>query len=60
VCGEEALINEEIIDVTIGTLKFYGDYQGGMPTIAVPAVMAIRWSMSSKANRSPEGRWLDD
>ena len=36
VCGEDALINEEIIDVTIGTLKFRGEYQGGMPTIGCP------------------------
>jgi hypothetical protein len=36
VCGEEALINEEIIDVTIGTLRFYGEYQGGMPKIGCP------------------------
>jgi hypothetical protein len=36
VCGEEALVNEEIIDVTIGTLKFYGEYQGGMPTLGCP------------------------
>jgi hypothetical protein len=36
VCGEEALINEEIIDVTIGMLKFRGEYQGGMPTIGCP------------------------
>ena len=36
VCGEEALVNEEIIDVTIGTLKFRGEYQGGMPTIGCP------------------------
>ena len=35
-CGEEALINEEIIDVTVGTAKFYGEYQGGMPTLACP------------------------
>ena len=36
VCGEEALVNEEIVDVTIGTLKFYGEYQGGMPTLGCP------------------------
>jgi len=36
VCGEEALINEEIIVVTIGTLKFYGEYKGGMPTLGCP------------------------
>jgi hypothetical protein len=36
VCGEEALVNEEIIDVTIGPLKFYGEYRGGMPTIGCP------------------------
>jgi len=36
VCGEEALINEEIIEVTIGTLTFYGEYQGGMPTLGCP------------------------
>jgi hypothetical protein len=35
-CGREALINEEIIDVTIGRLKFDGDYQGGMPTLGCP------------------------
>jgi hypothetical protein len=36
VCGEEALINEEIIDVTVGTLKFLGEYRGGMPTLGCP------------------------
>jgi hypothetical protein len=36
VCGEEALVNEEIIDVTIGRLKFDGEYQGGMPTLGCP------------------------
>jgi hypothetical protein len=36
VCGEEALINEEIIDVTVGTLKLCGEYQGGMPTLGCP------------------------
>jgi hypothetical protein len=36
VCGEEALVNEEIIDVTIGRLKFDGQYQGGMPTLGCP------------------------
>ena len=35
-CGEEALVNEEIIDVTVGTLKFYGEYRGGMPTLECP------------------------
>ena len=36
VCGEEALVNEEIIDVTIGMLKFRGEYRGGMPKIGCP------------------------
>jgi hypothetical protein len=36
VCGEEALINEEIIDVTIGMLKFRREFQGGMPKIGCP------------------------
>lgn len=36
VCGEEALVNEEIIDVTIGMLKFRGEYRGGMPTLGCP------------------------
>jgi hypothetical protein len=36
VCGEEALINEEIIDATIGMLKFRGEYRGGMPTLGCP------------------------
>jgi hypothetical protein len=36
VCGEEALINEEIIDVTVGMLKVCGEYQGDMPTIGCP------------------------
>jgi hypothetical protein len=36
VCGEEALVNEEIVDVTIGRLKFDGEYQGGMPTLGCP------------------------
>ena len=35
-CGEEALVNEEIIDVTIGRLKFDGEYRGGMPTLGCP------------------------
>jgi hypothetical protein len=35
-CGREALVNEEIIDVTIGRLKFDGQYQGGMPTLGCP------------------------
>jgi hypothetical protein len=33
---EEALINEEIIDVTIGIRKFRGEYRGGMPKIGCP------------------------
>jgi hypothetical protein len=33
---EEALVNEEIIDVTIGRLKFDGEYRGGMPTLGCP------------------------
>ncbi len=36
VCGEEALVNEAIVDVAIGTLKFYGEYKGGMPKIGCP------------------------
>jgi hypothetical protein len=36
VCGEEALINEEIVDVTVGWLKFNGEYKGGMPTLPCP------------------------
>ena len=35
-CREEALINEEIMDVTIGQLKFDGDDQGGMLTLGCP------------------------
>jgi hypothetical protein len=35
-CGREALVNEEIVDVTIGRLKFDGQYQGGMPTLGCP------------------------
>jgi hypothetical protein len=36
VCVEEALVNEEIVDVTLGRLKFDGEYQGGMPTLGCP------------------------
>ena len=36
VCGEQGLVNEEIVDVTIGWLKFNGDYKGGMPTLPCP------------------------
>lgn len=36
VCGEEALVNEEIVDVTIGRLKFDGKYQGGLLTLGCP------------------------
>jgi hypothetical protein len=36
VCGEEAWVNKEIVDVTIGRLKFDGDYQGGLPTLGCP------------------------
>jgi hypothetical protein len=36
VCGEEALVKEEIFDVTIGRLKFDGQYRGGMPTLGCP------------------------
>ena len=36
VCGEEALINEEIVDVTVGWLKFNGEYKGGMPMLPCP------------------------
>ena len=36
VCGEEARINEEIVDVTVGWLKFNGEYKGGMPTLPCP------------------------
>jgi len=35
-CGEEALINEEIVDGTVGRLKFDGEYKGGMPTLPCP------------------------
>ena len=36
VCGKEALINEEIVDVTMGTLQFYGEYRGSMPPLECP------------------------
>jgi hypothetical protein len=29
-------LNEEIVDVTIGRLKFDGEYQGSMPTLGCP------------------------
>jgi hypothetical protein len=36
VCGEEGLVNEEIVDVTVGWLQFNGDYTGGMPRLTCP------------------------
>lgn len=42
-CGGEGLINEEIIDVTVGTLKFYGRYQGGMPPLICPSCQQETW-----------------
>jgi hypothetical protein len=42
-CGREALINEEIIDVTVGTLQFYGKYKGGMPPLICPRCERETW-----------------
>jgi len=36
VCGLEDLVNEVIIDVTVGTAQFRGDNQGGMPKLECP------------------------
>ena len=36
VCGEELLVNEAIIDVTVDAAKFRGEYRGGMPMIGCP------------------------
>jgi hypothetical protein len=37
VCGAEDLVNEMIIDVTVGTAQFRGEYQGGMPKLECPS-----------------------
>ncbi len=36
VCGLEDLVNEVIIDVTVGMAQFRGEYQGGMPKLECP------------------------
>jgi rubrerythrin len=36
VCSEEMLVNEAIVDVTIGAVTFRGEYTGGMPIIGCP------------------------
>jgi len=36
VCDEEALVNEAIIDTTIGVAQFHSEYTGGMPTLGCP------------------------
>jgi hypothetical protein len=36
VCGAEDLVNEVIIDVTVGTAQFRGEYQGDMPKLECP------------------------
>jgi len=35
-CSEEMLVNEAIVDVTIGAATFRGEYTGGMPIIGCP------------------------
>ena len=44
----------------LARLSSMGNIEGVCRPLGVPAVVAIRWSMSNKTNSPPEGRLLEE